>query len=85
MSDETPVNVPYARRKLKAQIGDGPDARGELTFEIVTPLAGEDAGTLDESFADLALEVDRQAALLRNTLGLPEVEMGDDLNIEVDP
>ena len=60
----------FTRRKIKIQLGDGPDQRGEVTVEEV-----RDAG---QGFADFVLEADRVTDLLIEKLGL-EVE-----NVEVD-
>lgn len=53
----------YTRRKIKVQLGDGPDRRGEATVEEV-----REAGT---GFADWKLEVDRVTDTLREKLDLP--------------
>jgi hypothetical protein len=56
----------YVRRKVKIQLGDGPDQRGEVTVETVRESDGNDG----ETFADWKLEVDRCTATLKDQLGL---------------
>lgn len=59
----------YVRRKVKIQLGDGPDQRGEVTVESV-----REHGPDGETFADWRLEVDRCTATLTDKLGLDDDE-----------
>jgi hypothetical protein len=45
MSEEDGFDAEYTRRKVKLQVGDGPDARGEVTVEMVRERAPEDETT----------------------------------------
>ena len=68
MSDEQDhMDGEYVRRKLKVQLGDGPDQRGEVTVETV-----REAGNDGETFADWKLETDRCTATLKRQLGLED-------------
>lgn len=59
--DEEPLGE-YTRRKMKVQLGDGPDQRGEVTVEMVRANA--------EGFADWYTETERATNTLRERLGL---------------
>lgn len=59
----------YSRLKGKMQVGDGPDARGEVTVELVRGVEHDDHDTL---FGEYALEMDRAVDHARNALGLDD-------------
>lgn len=61
---------PYTRRKVKVQLGDGPDQRGEVTLEAVREYEEESGDADDAGFAEWSLEVDRSVRVLRDQLGL---------------
>lgn len=64
--DDTPLGE-FTRRKMKVQVGDGPDRRGEVTVEMT-----REAGEEDADFGDFYTEVDRTVRLLRDQLGLED-------------
>lgn len=70
--DEEPLGE-YTRRKMKVQLGDGPDQRGEVTVEMV-----RDATDEDTAFADWYQETDRATRNLREQLGLDADSASDE-------
>lgn len=79
MSNDVPdidQDVEFVRRKAKLQVGDGVDARGEVTTEMVRVIPADDRednrSARDEFFGDFAMEVQRSVRLTKNELGISD-------------
>lgn len=75
--------TPRVRRKAKIQLGDGPDARGEVTIEMERryPTEPED-DTLDMQFAEWHLEAKRMTRSLCARLGLDPQSVDPETDVE---
>lgn len=68
-SDAIDADEGYTRYKGKFQLGNGPDARGEVTVEFVRGVEHDEHGAI---FGEYVLGVERSVKNLRDTLGLPD-------------